>query len=97
MILLLVRVIPPPAFAAVGLQLPVTVKALHGAAAPVMARTTTSAQVRTLQGLPRVEGMVSGIFDGIRQGCCGLVSTQIQLQSTAHSSSHSQAGPVTSK
>ena len=96
MILLLVRVIPPPAFAVVGLQL-VTVKALHGAAVPVMARTTSSAHVRTLQGLPRVEGMVSGIFDGIRQGCCGLVSTQIQLQSTAHSSSHSQAGPVTSK
>lgn len=69
MMLLLVRAIPPP-IAVVGLQL---VKALHGGAAPVMARTTTSAQVRTLKGLRRVEGMVPGsIFDGIRQTVVGL-------------------------
>ena len=81
MILLLVRVIPPPAFAVVGLQL-VTVKALHGAAVPVMARTTSSAHVRTLKGLRRVEGMVSGLFDGIRQvRCCGFhARTLLQLQ-----------------
>ena len=59
-------VMPPFAIAAVGLQL-VTVKAWHGTAAPVMARTTTSAQVRALMGLWRVEGMVPGKFDGIRQ------------------------------
>ena len=76
MVLLLVRVMSPP-FAVVGLQL-VTVKAMHGAAAPVMARTTTSAQVRTLQGLRCVEGMVPGLFDGIRQvRCCGLASTHV--------------------
>ena len=57
----------PPFAAAVGLQLGVAVKAWHGAAAPVMARTTTSAQVRALMGLWRVEGMVPGKFDGIRQ------------------------------
>ena len=57
----------PPFAAAVGLQLGVAVKAWHGAAAPVMARTTTSAQVRALMGLWRVEGMVPGKFGGIRQ------------------------------
>ena len=75
MILLLVM----PPFAAVGLQLGVAVKAWHGAAAPVMARTTTSAQVRTLMGLWRVEGMVPGKFDGIRQV---VASTHVALLCT---------------